>query len=85
VTYTMVKGGRGFDSRLCHWQSFRPQYGPKTDSASNRIEYQGYFQGEGRRPVSIVLKSGRLLETLGPYRDCLTFTLPHMKANRRSL
>ena len=42
--------GRGFDSRWCHWnfsltKSFRPQYGPGVDSASNRNEYQGCFLG----------------------------------------
>ena len=42
--------GRGFDSRLCHWnfsvtQSFRSHYGPGVDSASNRNEYQVYFLG----------------------------------------
>ena len=35
----------GFDSRWCHWNfsltySFRPHYGPRVDSASNRNEYQ---------------------------------------------
>jgi hypothetical protein len=38
--------GRGFDSRLCHWnssltQSFRPHYGPGVDSASNRDGFGG--------------------------------------------
>ena len=42
--------GRGFDSRLCHWNfsltlSFRPHCGPGVDSASNRNEYQEYFLG----------------------------------------
>ena len=42
--------GRGFDSRWFPWnfsltQSFRPQYGPGIDSASNRNEYQEYFLG----------------------------------------
>ena len=41
--------GRGFDSRLCHWNlsltSFRPHYGPGVDSASNRNEYQECFLG----------------------------------------
>ena len=42
--------GRGFDSRLCHWnfsltQSFQPHYGSGADSASNRNEYQEYFLG----------------------------------------
>jgi hypothetical protein len=36
--------GRGFDSRWYHWNfsltSFRPQYNPGVDSASNRNEYQ---------------------------------------------
>ena len=36
--------GRGFDSRLCHWNCsliyfFRPHYGPGVDSAANRNEY----------------------------------------------
>jgi hypothetical protein len=39
-----------FDSRWCHWNfsltySFRPQYDPGVDSASNRNEYQEYFLG----------------------------------------
>ena len=43
-------GGRGFDSRWCHWNfsltnSFRPRHGPGIDSASNRNEYQEYFLG----------------------------------------
>jgi hypothetical protein len=41
--------GRGFDSRWYHWNfsltSFRMHYGPGVDSASNRNEYQEYFQG----------------------------------------
>ena len=44
------QAGRGFDSRWYHWnflltQSFRSQYGPGVDTASNRNEYQVYFQG----------------------------------------
>ena len=40
--------GRGFDSRWCHWkfsvtESFRSDYGPGVESASNRNEYQVYF------------------------------------------
>jgi len=47
---------RGFDSRWrqCNFSltfSFRPHYGPGVDSASNRNEYQEYFQGDKRRPV----------------------------------
>ena len=43
--------GRGFDSRLCHWNisvtySFRSLYDPGVDSASNKSEYQVYFLGE---------------------------------------
>jgi hypothetical protein len=60
---------RGFDSR-CHWNfsltwSFRSQYGPEVDSASNRNEYQGYFLGgKGDRCVG--------LTTLRPScADCL--------------
>jgi len=42
--------GRGFGSRWCNWNfsvtySFRSQCGPGVDSASNRNEYQVYFQG----------------------------------------
>ena len=37
--------GRGFDSRWCHWNFFRPHYGPGVDSASNRNEYHEYFLG----------------------------------------
>jgi hypothetical protein len=42
--------GRGFDSRWGHWdfsltKSFRPQYGPRVNSVSNRNEYQGYLLG----------------------------------------
>jgi hypothetical protein len=42
--------GRGIDSRWRHWNfsltySFRPDYGPRLDSASNRNEYQEYFLG----------------------------------------
>ena len=41
---------RGFVSRWCHWnislsESFRPNYGPRADSASNRNEHQEYFLG----------------------------------------
>ena len=40
--------GRGFNSRWCHWNfslsySFRPDYGPGVESASNRNEDQEYF------------------------------------------
>ena len=52
-------GGRGFDSRRCHWkfslkQSFRSHCGPEVDSASNRNEYQEYFLGgKGGRCVGL--------------------------------
>jgi hypothetical protein len=41
---------RGFDSRYCFWnfsslQSFRRQYSPRGDSASNRNENQGHLIG----------------------------------------
>jgi hypothetical protein len=47
--------GRGFDSRLCHWnflltKSFRPHTGPVVGSTSDRNEYQEYFLGV-KRPV----------------------------------
>jgi hypothetical protein len=40
--------GLGFDSRWCQWnfsltKFFRPHYGPRVYSASNRNEYQEYF------------------------------------------
>ena len=66
--------GRGFDSRLCHWNfsltSFRPHCGPRVDSASNRNEYQEYFLGcIGGRCVR--------LTTLPPScADCLEFYEP---------
>jgi hypothetical protein len=79
--------GRGIDSRCCHWNfvltwSFRSQYGPEVDSASNRNEYQEYFLvvkaagASGRQPyhlhVPIVLKSGslNLLEPSGSVKAC---------------
>ena len=42
--------GRGFNSKLCHWnfsltQSFWTHCGRGVDSASNRNEYQEYFLG----------------------------------------
>jgi len=42
--------GPWFGPRWCHWnflltKSFRSQYGPGVDSASNRNEYQEYFLG----------------------------------------
>jgi len=42
--------GRVFDSRRCHrnfsiTESFRPQYGFRVDSASNRNDYEIYFLG----------------------------------------
>jgi len=42
--------GRGFDSRWVNWDfslnySFRPHYGPRVGSASNRNKYQGYIMG----------------------------------------
>jgi hypothetical protein len=37
--------GRGFDSRLCHWNFSMSYNGPGVDSASNRNEYQVYFLG----------------------------------------
>ena len=62
--------GRGFDSRWCYCnfssiQSFRPHYGPRVNSASNRNEYQEYFLGgKGGRCVG--------LTTLPlSYPDCL--------------
>jgi hypothetical protein len=43
-------GGRGFDSRWCHWnisltQYFLLHYGPGVDSASNINVYKEYFLG----------------------------------------
>src|SRR5215475_112494 len=85
--------GRGFDSRWYHWnfsltKSFRPQYGPGVDSASNRNEYQGYFLGgKGGQCIGLTLPpscavcleiwESQTLGTLRPcpglYRDCFTF------------
>ena len=49
-TLRYKSGGRGFDSRWCHWnfsltQSFHPHYDPGVDSASNRNKYQEHFLG----------------------------------------
>jgi hypothetical protein len=47
--------GRGLDFRWCRCNfsltsSFRPHYGPKVDSTSNRNEYHEYFlKGKGGR------------------------------------
>ena len=58
--------GRGFDSRwnFSLTSSFRPHYGSRVDSASNRNEYQEYF---------LVDKYGRCVEltTLPP--SCTDF------------
>jgi hypothetical protein len=42
--------GRGIDSRWCNYNlsltfSFRPRYGRRVESASNRNEYKEYFLG----------------------------------------
>ena len=47
--------GRGFDSRWCRWNfsltnSFRPRYGRRVDSVSNRNEYR---VGKGGRCVGL--------------------------------
>ena len=75
--------GRGFDSRLCHWnfsltQSFRPHIGPGVDSASNRNEYQEYFlEGKGTRCVG--------LTTLPlSCADCLEIWEPQPLGTRRA-
>jgi hypothetical protein len=44
--------GCGFDFRWCHWNfsftySFRPQYGPGVDSASNSNEYFLWVKAAG--------------------------------------
>jgi len=52
-------GGRGFDSRWCHWkfvltQYFRPHCGSEVDSSSTRNEYQEYFlEGKGGRCLGL--------------------------------
>jgi hypothetical protein len=86
--------GRGFDCRWCYCnfsltQSFRPYYGPRVDSASNRNEYQEYFLGgKGGRCVGLNLPNlcadcheiwepqppGTLRACPGLYRDCVIFT-----------
>ena len=48
-----------FNSRGNHWNfsmtsSFRPHYGPRVDSASNRYEYQGYLlEGKAGRLIGL--------------------------------
>jgi len=68
--------------------SFRPHYGPRVDSASNRKEYQECFLGvkaagawgwqRYHLHVPIVLKSGSLilLEPPGPVQACNGIALP---------
>jgi len=68
--------------------SFRSQYGPGVDSASNRNDYQVYFLGgKGGRCVrlttlppscAVVMKSGNLnfLEPCGPLQACNGTFLP---------
>ena len=55
LSYTL--GGRGFDSRLCHWDfsltySFWPPYSPGFDSASNRNEVKKVKQSRYRPGVA---------------------------------
>ena len=65
--------GRGFDSRLCHWnfsstKSFQPHYGPGVDAAPNRNEYREYFLGgktAGVRADSLTIFMCRLFGNLG--------------------
>jgi len=85
--------GCGFDSRWCHWNfsltlSFRPHYGPKIDSASNRNISRNIPCGVkkadvyGWQPyhlhVPTVLKSGslNLPEPSGPVQTCNGIALP---------
>ena len=85
--------GRGFDSWWYHWNfsfisSFRPHYGPRVGSASNRNEYQKCFLrdtvwryvGLTSLPPSCVgvTKSGNLnfLESFGPVQACNGTALP---------
>jgi hypothetical protein len=75
--------GRGFDSRWCHSKfsltySFRPNYGPGVDSASNRNEYQEQFLGgEGGRCVR--------LTTLPPScANCLEIWEPQPRGTLRA-
>jgi hypothetical protein len=85
--------GRGIDSRWCQCnfsltQSFRPQYGPGVDLASNRNEYQEYFLGvkaAGRRADNLAtLKSGslNLLEPSGPVKACKGIALLSLPLSR---
>jgi hypothetical protein len=64
--------GRRFDFRWFYWnfsliQSFRPHCGLGIDSASNRNEYQEYFQGGkgGRRAENLTTFMCRLSWNLG--------------------
>jgi hypothetical protein len=64
--------GRGFDSRMSHWDFFYgvPEfYGPGVDSATNRNEYQEYLlAGKGGRCVGLTtlpLPCAKCLEILG--------------------
>ena len=84
VAGSIPAGGSGF---LIDIKSFRSNYGPGVDSASNRNEYQEYFLGvkaagakaDTLRPsCAVFTKSGKLnfLEPSGPIRACNGTALP---------
>ena len=58
---------------IFHWQSFRLQYGPGVDSASNRNEYQEYLLGgKGGRCVGLTNLPLHVLIVL----KCVSLNLP---------
>jgi hypothetical protein len=89
--------------RWCHWnfslRSFRPQYGPEVDSASNRNEYQEYFLGcKGGWCVGLTTlppsctacheiwesqPPGTLRACPAPYTKCITYSLKMLQLPNR--
>jgi hypothetical protein len=78
-------------------RSFRSQYGPGVESASNRHEYQKYFLGVKAAgnvklatlllSCAVVMKSGNLkfLEPSGPLQACNGTDLPFCGGNALGL
>jgi hypothetical protein len=77
--------GSGFDSRWCQWnysstKSFRPYYGPVSESASNRDDNKEYFLGDkGCRCLGMTTSSPYCvdcLELLRASNFCSAIGLP---------
>ena len=74
-------GGRGLDSRWCHWnfsltKSFPLQYNPRVDLVSNRNGYQKYFLGgNGGRCVELTTLPPSCADNLEIWEPQLAGTL----------